>query len=322
MVCPWVHGQIPLFEKLPVEIVRDVFEFAAWSDKRTATALDCVNRTLHGWMNRPIYEEVILHDPWSLVTFSEVIRQAPGIPHSSESPSPPEHTAGLHVRPLSIARDFAFFCATVKYLSVMHVHIPFHHVRDIFIVCAGVRVLEIDNPYLPFPPTTMQPSELILGSIKADIFVSEMFRNVTRLWLASASSAITRILEYPPQLEYIAIPLRVTSSGGHRRTHVGDEARLLTTIALTSVELIIINIEKGYTHLTTKLQCWVPPQPEEVWRDVLYHILDSRLLVRVPKDLAKEPELARKQGMSVWDRAIRDGMRHPSAHIVSIFLVK
>jgi len=307
MVCPSVHGQLPSLERLPVEIIRDVFEFAAWSDKRTATALDRVNHTIHGWMNRPIYEEVILHDPYSLVTFSEVIRQAPGIPHSSESPSPPGQFPGLHAHPLSIARDFAFFRDTVKYLSVMHVNIPFHHVRNIFIVCAGVRVLEIDNPYLPFPPTTMQPSELIMGGIKPDIFASQMFRNVSRLWLASASPAITRILEYPPQLEYIAIPLRV---GGHRRIRVEDEARILTAMALTSVELIIINIEKAYTYLTTKPQYWVP-RAEEVWRDALYHIQDSRLLVRVPEDLAEEPELARKQGMSIWDRATHDGVRHP-----------
>jgi hypothetical protein len=311
MVCPSTYGQLPLLDKLPVEIVRDVFEFAAWSDKRTAIALDRVNRTVHGWMKRPIYEEVILHDPYSLVTFSEVIRQAPGIPHSSESPSPPGHFPELHVRPLPIARDFAFFRDTVKYLSIMQVNIPFHHVRNIFIVCVGIRVLEIDNPYLPFPPTTMQPSELILGGIKPDIFDSQMFRNVTHLWLSSTSPAITGILEYPPQLVYIAIPLRVPSGGGYQRRRVEDEARLLKAMALTSVKLIVINIEKGYIFLTTKLQYSVPPRADEVWRDVLYHIQDSRLLVRVPKDLAKEPELARKQGLSVWDRAIRDGMRHP-----------
>ena len=297
--------------KLPVEIVRDVFEFAAWSDKRTATALDRVSRTVHKWMNRPIYEEVILHDALSLVAFSELIRQAPGIPHSPESPPPSENFPELHARPLSIARDFAFFRDTVKYLSVMHVNIPFHYVRNIWKACIGVRILEIDNPYLPFPPTTMQPSELILGSIKPDIFIGQMFRNVTRLWLATASPTITRIVEYPLQLEYIAIPLRVTSGGMHRRTHVEDEARLLTAMALTTVELIVINIEKDYTYLTTKPQDWRPPRAEEVWRDVLYQIQDSRLLVRVPKELAKEPELARKQGISVWDRAIRDGMRRP-----------
>ena len=310
MVCPSTHGQIPLLE-MPVEIVRDVFEFAAWSDKRTAIALDRVNRTLHGWMSRPIYEEVVLHEPYSLVTFSEVLRQAPGIPHSSESPCPPEYFPGLHARPLSIARDFTFFRDTVKYLSVMYVNIPFHNVQNIFTACTGVRALEIDNPYLPFPPTTMRPSELILGGIKPDIFVGPMFRNVTRLWLSSTSPAITGILEYPPQLVCIAIPLRVTSGGGHRRKHEGDETRLRTAMTLTSVKLIIINIEKGYIYLTTKPQYLAPPGAEEVWRDVLYHIQDSRLLVRVPQDLTKEPELARKQGISVWDRAILDGTRHP-----------
>lgn len=306
MVCPSTHGPLHLLEKLPVEIVRDVFEFAAWSDKRTAVALDRVSRTLHAWMSRPIYEEVILHEPYSLVSFSEVIRQAPGIPHSSESP---EHVPGLHARPLSIARDFAFFRDTVKYLSVMYANIPFHNIENIFIVCTGVRVLEIDNPYLPFPSTTMQPSELILGGIKPDIFVSQMFRNVTRLWLASTSPATTGILEYPPQLVYIAIPLRV-KYGGQRR-HEGDETRLLTAMTLTSVKLIIINIEKSYIYLTTKSQYLAPPRAEQIWRDVLFHIQDSRLLVRVPEDLAKEPELARKQGISVWDRAILDGTRHP-----------
>jgi len=305
-----MHDQLSFLAKLPVEVVRDAFEFAAWSDKRTATVLDRVCRAVHGWMSRPIYEEVILHDPYSLITFSEVIRQAPGIPHSLESP-PPEHFPELYAHLPSIARDFAFFRDTVKYLSVVHVSIPFHYVRNIFIVCIGVRVLEIDNPYLPFPPTTMQPPELILGGIKPDIFVGHMFRNVTRLWLASDSPAITRIVEYPPQLEYIAIPLRVTSGGEKRRTHVEGEARLFTAMALTTVELIVINIEKDYTYLTTRPQDWVPPRAEEVWRDVLYQIRDSRLLVRVPEELAKEPELARKQGVSVWDRAIRDGMRHP-----------
>ena len=311
MVCPLTHGQLPLLDKLPVEIVRDIFEFAAWSDKRTAIVLDRVNRTVHGWMNRPIYEEVILHDPYSLVTFSEVIRQVPSNPHTPEVSPPLGYSPGLYARPLSIARDFAFFRDTVKYLSVMQVNIPFHHIRNIFIVCVGVRVLEIDNPYLPFPRTTMQPSELILGGIKPDIFDSLMFQNVTHLWLSSTSPAITGILEYPPQLVYIAIPLRVPSGGWHQRRHVEDEARLLKAMALTSVKLIIINIEKGYIYLTTKSQYSVPPRAEEVWRNVLYHIQDSRLLVRVPKDLAKEPELARKQGTSVWDRAIRDGIRHP-----------
>jgi hypothetical protein len=311
MVCPSTHCQLPLLEKLPVEIVRDIFEFAAWSDKRTATALDRVNRTLHGWMNRPIYEEVILHDPHALVAFSEVIHHAPGIPHSPESAPPSDHFPGLHARPLSIARDFTFFRDTVKYLSVVHVNIPFHHVRDIFIACAGVRIMEIDDPYLPFPPTTMQPSEVILGGIKPDLLISQMFRNVTRLWLSRASPAITGNLEYPPQLVYIAIPLRVTFSGGHWCARLEDERRLLTTRALSSMKLIVINIVKDYIYLTTKPQYLVPPQAEEVWRDALYHSQDSRLLVRVPKDLAEEPELARKQGINVWDRAIRDGMRRP-----------
>jgi hypothetical protein len=304
-------GQLSPLAKLPVEIVRDVFEFAAWSNKRTAAVLDCVSRTVHGWMNRPIYEEVILHDPHSLLNFSELIRQVPGIPYSLESSPPPEHFLGIHARPLSIARDFTFFRDTVKYLSVMHVKIPFHYVRDIFKVCVGVRVLEIDNPYLPFPPTTLQPSELILGGIKPDMFAYQMFRNVTHLWLAGTSPSITRIVEYPPQLRCIAIPLRVTSGGTHRRTHMEDNARLFKAMTLTTVELIIINIEKDYTYLTTKAQDWIPPRAEEVWRDVLYQIQDPRLLVRVPKELAKEPEIARKQGMSIWDRAIRDGMRHP-----------
>jgi hypothetical protein len=311
MIHQSIHGQSSTLAKLPVEIVRDAFEFAAWSDKRTAIALDRVSRTVHGWMNRPIYEEVILHDPLPLIAFSELIRQAPGIPRSPEGPPPSGHFLEPHAHPLSIARDFAFFRDTVKYLSVMHVSIPFHYIRDIFKVCVGVRVLEIDNPYLPFPPTTMQPSELILGSIKPDIFVGQMFKNITRLWFASASPAITRIVEYPPQLECIAIPLRVTSGGTRRRTHMEDEARLLTAMALTTVELIVINIEKDYTFLTTKSQDWIPPRAEEVWRDVLYQIQDPRLLVRVPKELAKEPKLAREQGVSVWDRAIRDGIRHP-----------
>ena len=305
-----MHDHLSFLAKLPVEIVQDAFEFAAWSDKRTATVLDRVCRAVHGWMSRPIYEEVILRDPYSLVTFSEVLRQVPGIPHSPESP-PSEHFPELHARPPSIARDFAFFRDTVKYLSVIHVSIPFHYVRNIFIVCVGVRVLEIDNPYLPFPPTTMQPSELILGGIKPDIFVGQMFRNVTRLWFASATPAITKIVQYPPQLEYIAIPLRVTSGGEKRRTHVEDRARLDTAMALTTVKLIIINVEKDYTYLTTRPQDWVPPRAEEVWRDVLYQIQDSRLLVRIPEEFAKEPELARKQGVSLWDRAIRDGMRFP-----------
>ena len=311
MVCPSTHGQLPLLDKLPVEIVRDIFEFAAWSDKQTAIVLDRVNRIVHGWMNRPIYEEVILHDPLSLVTFSEVIRQAPDIPHPSANSYPPEHSPRLHACPLSIARDFAFFRDTVKYLSVVHVSIPFHYVENIFIACVGVRVLEIDNPYLPFPDTTMQPSGLILDGIRPDIFDGQIFRNVTRLWLSSTSPAITGILENPPQLVDIAIPLRVPSIGGYQRRHVKDEARLLKVMALTSVKLIIINIVKGYIHLTTKTQHSVPLRAEEVWRDVLYHVQDPRLLVRVPKELAKEPGLARKQGMSVWDRAIRDGMRHP-----------
>lgn len=305
-----MHDQPSLFAKLPIEIVQDIFEFAAWSDKRTATTLDCVSRTVHGWMTRPIYEEVILHNPSSLLTFAEVIRQAPPVPHSPESPSPLEHIPELHAPALSIARNLAFFRDTVKYLSVMHVSIPFHHVRHIFIVCAGVRVLEIDNPSLPFPPTAMQPSELILSGIKLDMFVDQMFRNITRLWFSSPS-AITRIVEYPPQLEYIAIPLRVTSGGGYRRTYVEDEARLYTVMALPTVELIIINILKHYTYLTTRPQVWIPPRAEDVWRDVLYQIQDSRLLVRVPEELAKEPDLARNRGMSVWDLAISDGMRHP-----------
>ena len=310
MVCPSTQCQFPLLE-MPVEIVRDVFEFAAWSDKQTAIALDRVNRTLHGWMSRPIYEEIVLHEPYSLVTFSEVIRQAPGIPHSSESPCPPEYFPGLHARALSIARDFAFFRDTVKYLSVMNVNIPFHNVQNIFITCTGIRVLEIDNPYLPFPSTTMQPSELILGGIKPDIFVRPMFRNVIRLWLSTTIPAITGILEYPPQLVSIAIPLRVASGGSHRRKNEFDETHLRTVMTLPSVKLIIINIVKGYIYLTTNPRYLAAPGAEEVWRDFLYHIQDSRLLVRVPKDLTKEPELARKQGISVWDRAMLDGTRHP-----------
>ena len=110
---------------------------------------------------------------------------------------------------------------------------------------------------------------------------------------------------------YIAIPLRVASGGRRRRKNEGDETRLRTTMTLPSVKLIIINIVKGYIYLTTTPQHVAPPGAEEVWRDFLYHIQDSRLLVRVPKDLTKEPELARKQGISVWDRAILDGTRHP-----------
>jgi len=86
-------------------------------------------------------------------------------------------------------------------------------------------------------------------------------------------------------------------------------------MAVTTVKLIIINIEKDYTYLTTRQQDWVPPRAEEVWRDVLYQIQDSRLLVRVPKELSKEPELARKQGVSIWDRAIRDGMRYTGSMV-------
>ncbi|KAF8902933.1 hypothetical protein CPB84DRAFT_1905429 [Gymnopilus junonius] len=65
------------FEDLPVELHREIFEFAARLDGRCAFRLTQVARYVHVWIQPILYERVVLRSPEAAKTFIRTLRSKP-----------------------------------------------------------------------------------------------------------------------------------------------------------------------------------------------------------------------------------------------------
>ncbi|TBU33909.1 hypothetical protein BD309DRAFT_955150 [Dichomitus squalens] len=66
-----------VFSNLPVELVRDIFEHAAHSDRATARSLALVSSAVRHWTNPILYYTVILSSTRSLRAFADAISSKP-----------------------------------------------------------------------------------------------------------------------------------------------------------------------------------------------------------------------------------------------------
>lgn len=274
-----------LLARLPVEIIRDILEIAAWSDQATAAMLDRVSRTVRNWIGPILYHTVILHSPDAFIGFLELLRVVP-------------------LYATGITRDAAFYTQSVQYLSIANVRLPSHLIEPLEKICGNVKTLETDHHFVLPTDTRMCPRQLITSSISliSINFTDTIFySNLTHLWFTVPCPLA--VLAYPQQLVCLGLSLRTADLWLH--------AWLDSILSMARLQLLVVNLIEGHHYLSTVIREREDLSPDTVWRDIMNDHIDERIVIRQASTYLEDPAISRHTGESLWSQAVREGLRHP-----------
>ncbi|KAG8797312.1 hypothetical protein FRC17_007785 [Serendipita sp. 399] len=280
-----------MLPELPAEILYLIFEFAACNEAATASSIDRLN---HSWRTRTgslLHHTVVLHTAQALIGFIESIRSAP-------------------ITPEGIRRPRQFYADTVRYMSILHVRVPYHYIQVIYEYCTGITTLEVDAwAATPHRDKSLRIRDLLIPYFPADeaYLRSSVFTELTHLWITQPVLSDQMPTTFPPKLEYLAVPFRALELQKFGRT---QWFRHLDTY-IPNLRLMIINFIETYQYITTISHDDGSFCHDKTWGIFLSAVQDPRILMRLVKGPYRlEARRAREKGISLWDLAIQEGVPH------------
>jgi hypothetical protein len=282
---------------LPPEILRDIVELAARNDPATAARLEQTCFTFREWVGPILYDTVLLHSSSALIGFAFLLRLAP-----VDSSTPYSR----------VERSQGFYAKHVRYLSIQRVNIPSHIIEDIPRICTNVAIYETSLSLDVLRNYTLWPSlrQLIYNGNYPIPFHQNRWDNLTHLWLCSFSWDPFQIVT-PPNLRYISVPLHINEIELSPNKLVVD---MFFHKDLPRLELLVLDIFPPSSFLSAREVARVVPPASQIWDTVLKRCRDPRVVVRTHNDVPQHYDFVaeeRKTGLSMWTRAVRDGIRHP-----------
>ncbi|ESK97122.1 hypothetical protein Moror_6343 [Moniliophthora roreri MCA 2997] len=260
------HSQIE-FPPLPIDIFREIVEFASYSSRPTALALTLVSSATRSWSLSAIYETVLLRSVAAVKQFQFSVR-------SSSRPN-----SRLAVR-FPVARR-------VKHLGIMALG-PINLVQDIITQCSNLESLACGIPFPQQTATTRQYTQSptkpvverhLLGiSCRDGIPFSALSPHVTHLHVQLAScqalSSLSDLHDHLPDLTYLALSLPTKAlTGFHSLRSVIDH------MLEHNSHLVLILVQ--ITDLSNEGFC--------MWSRDLTSELDIRVVVRrAPKSAVEQ----------------------------------
>lgn len=174
------------FDRLPVEIARLIFEYAASESRSTSYKLICVSKAVKQWILPLLYQHVILETPMNLFLFCNAV--------SHLKSRPGNHTKVLYIP----------HCQHPMIKLSFLVHFP------------ALEYLAMNSSLLNYPSTNLDPDSYpcptsisMTGSLKRAVFDHPLFRCCTHLYfpddLPSASYFKT---DFFPHLTHLACAYR------------------------------------------------------------------------------------------------------------------
>lgn len=278
-----------LIDSLPVEIIRDIVEFACRTDSATAATLDCVCFAFRKWTGPLLYQTVLLHSPSPLISFIETIIAAPSVS-------------------TGVQRDRGFYATHVKYMSIRNAKLPSHHLHTIYEICSGIQTLELDDDrgLELVRPDAARPKELILTrQLGKHREIIPMLCELESLWIIEASS-YPHILN--SGLRRLGFSMRfmelywLTKSGWFEQIHQ----------SLPMLDMLVITLSRGqYLHSRGTASNHVFT-PSDVWASDMKTVRDPRIYIRPIHPSAEQLVVdSRELGVDVWTLALLDAVQHP-----------
>lgn len=277
-------------DTLPIEIIRDIVEFACRNDAATAARLDRVCFAFRQWIGPLLYQVVVLHDPSSLIGFIETVLSAPLVSKG-------------------VQRDRDFYATYVEYVSIRNARLPAHHLHVIYEICTGIKTLELDDDrdLELVRHDAAQPRELILtrqlGKFTENV---PMLSELESMWIVEA-------IPLPPTrtlgLQRLGFSIRVMELYWLRKS--GWFARIKQE--LPALQMLVINLSQGQYLLSRRTTANHVFSPSDVWAtDIMKDVVDSRIYIRPVHPSAEQLVIhSRELREDLWTLALRDAVRHP-----------
>jgi hypothetical protein len=264
---------------LPVEIVRDILEIAARSDRPTAATLERVSQTVRQWIGPILYQAVLLRTADSFVSFVEMLRDVPAVA-------------------TGIIRDMAFYQQSIQRMSIRGgVFLPESYMEYLVPICGDVKTLEIERCSIIGAKLKFQPRQLIASMLTNKFSQSWLLSRVTHLWLNSPQLLIS--LPCPETVICLAIPLRIAEK---------NQVAFQAILELPNLKLFVINLMPRAHALSTRIDNTPELSPAEVWNNIWKEQCDSRIFIQ---QADAEAWVCGRAEESLWRRAMREGLRHP-----------
>lgn len=215
-----------------------------------------------------------------------------------------EHLRTVPTISTGITRDIGFYRRSIKHLSIGWIQLPLHYMELLEPVCQDLTTLELDRCSLVSPNTELSPRQLITATVFSAYSHSQLLSRVTHLWLTVPQSHTSFVL--PETLQYLALPLRAKSLSDMGRTLFQD------VLALPNLKLLVINLIPKLHTLSVKLDTTPDLSPAEIWARITFEQGYERIIIRnSSKGYAEELSEFRSSGKSLWQTALREGLRHP-----------
>lgn len=282
---------------LPSELMRDIIELAARNDPATAKNIAGTCFVFHQWVGPILFETIVLHTTAKLIRFVEQLRCATQGPWAGSR----------------ITRDEEFYSRHVRYLSILNINLPYQSLDEIHRICNNITTYETASYEMLRRIRLGDLRQLIYKSARPLPSVDHGWKHLTHIWLhiniADPFAFIT-----PPNLQYLAIPI-----GDWELTYSPSSLQRIREIVYSLPKLRLLVIQVSSRRRVSWMNKYVRPDASllsEIWAGQLGDFRDYRLVLWgqpiVPmKENEDAVSLARRSGVSLWDRAAREGSRHP-----------
>ncbi|KAK7053337.1 hypothetical protein VNI00_003963 [Paramarasmius palmivorus] len=183
------------FPPLPVDIFREIVEFASYSSRSSALALTLVSSFTRAWSIPALYETVLLRSVTTIKRFRSTLESSP----------PPNSRLAVRIPIARRVKNLAIMAASS--VNAMH---------DIVARCCELKSFACGTPlYQNFPvnsPSIQSTERHFLGaSCRDGIPFFSLSPQVTHLHLQLAScqalSSLFELYDYTPKLTHLAISL-------------------------------------------------------------------------------------------------------------------
>ncbi|PVF97049.1 hypothetical protein CPB86DRAFT_815898 [Serendipita vermifera] len=286
--------QVPL----PTEILREIVEWAAQRDPATAARLEQTCFSFREWVGPILYDTVLLHSSSALINFAFMLTSAPV-------------TRDDHLSRIERTRDF--YAKHVRYLSVKKASVPTHIIEDIPRICTNIVTYETTLNLDVLKNQAVWPNLRQLIYYRSDRipYAEDRWESLTHLWLCTFFWDPFHLVT-PPNLRYIAIPMHINDMEASLQSLVKD---IFLRRGLTRLKLVVLDIFPPTSFLTAREVEETVPSASTLWATRLNGLRDPRVVVRTHDEGSRHKDFmeeARRTGVSMWARAVRDGMRHPA----------
>jgi hypothetical protein len=282
---------------LPSELLRDIVELAARNHPPTAKNIAGACFAFHQWVGPILFEKIVLHSTAKLLRFVEQLRCATEGPWASSR----------------ITRSEEFYSRHVRYLSILNINLPYQSLDVIHRICNNITTYETASYEMLRRSPLGDLRQLIYKSARPLPFVDHGWTNLTHIWLhINIADPFTYIL--PPNLQYLAIPI-----GDWELSYSPSSFQKIREIVQSLPKLQLLVIQVSSRRRVSWMSKYLKPDASllsEIWAGQLGQFRDHRLILWGQPIAPMEPNedavsLSRQTGVSLWDRAVQEGFRHP-----------